>query len=102
MDALRRFYRTAAFRYLFWGLMVVLLVTANWALKGGHHLLLLVVAMVGVAVAATGIGIERANFRRGESLEPAYTSRVIRQVALLAISLGFVVMSLVLMTGILD
>jgi hypothetical protein len=48
------------------------------------------------------IYVERINFNRGESFEPAYTTRVIRSVALLAVSLGLAALSIILMLGIYD
>ena len=100
MDRLRKFYQTSAYRYVFWIILILLLILANWALRNGNHLLLLGVASVGVALGAVSIYVERINFSRGESLEPAYTTRVIRLVALLAVSLGLTVLSIVLMLGI--
>jgi hypothetical protein len=81
MDRLRKFYQTSAYRYVFWILLIFLLVLANWALRNGDHLLLLGVASVGVVLGAGSIYVERINFNRGESFEPAYTTRVIRSVA---------------------
>jgi hypothetical protein len=100
MDRLRIFYQTSAFRYVFWILLIFLLILANWALRNDNHLLLLGVALVGVVFGAVNIYVERINFSRGESLEPAYTTRVIRSVALLAVSLGLTVLSIILMLGI--
>jgi hypothetical protein len=102
MDRLRKFYQTSAFRYVFWILLISLLILANWALRSGEHLLLLAVASVGVALGAVSIYVERINFNRGESFEPTYTTRVIRLVALLAVSLGLAVMAIILMLGIHD
>ncbi|MEN8689261.1 MAG: hypothetical protein AB1Z18_11670 [Desulfobacterales bacterium] len=102
MDRLRKFYQTSAYRYVFWILLIFLLVLANWALRNGDHLLLLGVASVGVVLGAGSIYVERINFNRGESFEPAYTTRVIRSVALLAVSLGLAALSIILMLGIYD
>ena len=102
MDRIRKFYQTSAYRYVFWILLISLLILANWALRKGEHLLLLCVAAVGVALGAVSIYIERINFNRGESFEPAYTTRVIRLVALLAVSLGLTVLAIILMLGIHD
>ena len=99
-DRLRKFYQTSAYRYAFWILLVFLLILANWALRNGDHLLLLGVASVGVVLGAVSIYVERINFNRGESFEPTYTTRVIRSVALLAVSLGLTVLSIILMLGI--
>jgi hypothetical protein len=60
------------------------------------------VASVGVVLGAGSIYVERINFNRGESFEPAYTTRVIRSVALLAVSLGLAALSIILMLGIYD
>jgi hypothetical protein len=102
MDRLRKFFQTSAYRYVFWIILIFLLILANWALRNGNHLLLLGVASVGVALGAVSIYVERINFSRGESFEPAYTTRVIRLVALLAVSIGLAVLSIVLMLGIHD
>jgi hypothetical protein len=102
MDRLRKFYQTSAYRYVFWILLISLLILANWALRNGEHVLLLGVASVGVALGAVSIYVERINFNRGESFEPTYTTRVIRLVALLAVSLGLAVMAIILMLGIHD
>ncbi|MGB5616253.1 MAG: hypothetical protein WBM78_05395 [Desulfobacterales bacterium] len=102
LDRLRKFYQTSTYRYVFWILLVFLLILANWALRNGDHLLLLGVASVGVVLGAVSIYVERINFRRGESFEPTYTTRVIRSVALLAVSLGLTVLSIILMLGIYD
>lgn len=99
IDWLRKFYQTSAYRYVSWILVIGLLILANWTLRNGDHLLLLGVASVGVVLGAVSIYIERINFRRGESIEPAYTTRVIRPVALLAVSLGLSALSLILMLG---
>lgn len=100
IDRLRKFYQTSAYRYVFWILLVFLLILANWTLRDGNHLLLLGVALVGVVFGAVSIYVERINFSRGESFEPAYTTRVIRSVALLAVSLGLTALSIILMLGI--
>ncbi|MFZ0611879.1 MAG: hypothetical protein WAM73_06565 [Desulfobacterales bacterium] len=97
---MRRFYQTSAYRYIFWTMLIVLLILANWALRAGHHLLLLAVALIGIGLGAVSIYVERINFRRGESSEPAYTTRVIRPVALLAVSLGLAVLAIILMLGV--
>ena len=102
MDRLRKFYQTSAYRYVFWILLILLIILANWALRNGDHLLLLGVALVGVAFGAVSIYVERINFNRGESFEPAYTTRVIRLVALLAVSLGLTVLAMILILGIYD
>ena len=102
IDRLRKFCLTSAYRYVFWILLIFLLILANWALKNGNHLLLLGVASFGVVLGAVSIYIERINFSRGESFEPAYTTRAIRSVALLAVSLGLTVLSIILMLGIYD
>jgi len=102
MDRLRKFYQTSAYRYVFWILLICLLILANWSLRNGDYLLLLGVASVGVAIGAVSIYVERINFSRGESFEPAYTTRVIRLVALLAVSLGLSVLAIILMLGIYD
>ena len=54
----------------------------------------------GSLLGALSIYVERINFSRGESFEPAYTTRVIRSVALLAVSLGLTVLAIILMLGI--
>jgi hypothetical protein len=95
-------YRTATFRLLFWILLVLLLVAANYALSIRNHSLMLLVGLTGALISAVCIGIERLLFKAGEIAEPAYTTRVIRQVALLAISLGFSALALMLVTGIID
>ena len=102
IDKLRKFYQTSAYRYVFWIVLIFLLILANWALRNGDHLLLLGVASVGVVLGAVSIYVERINFSRGESFEPAYTTRVIRSVTLLAVSLGLTVLSIILMLGIYD
>jgi len=91
---------TSAYRYIFWILLIFFLILANWALRNGDHLLLLGVASAGVVLGAVSIYVERINFSRGDSVEPAYTTRVIRSVALLAVSLGLTVLSIILMLGI--
>ncbi|MFY9706873.1 MAG: hypothetical protein WBV95_21350 [Desulfobacterales bacterium] len=100
LDRLRKFYLTSAYRYIFWILLIFFLILANWALRNGDHLLLLGVASAGVVLGAVSIYVERINFNRGDSFEPAYTTRVIRSVALLAVSLGLTVLSIILMLGI--
>jgi hypothetical protein len=102
IDRLRRFYQTSAYRYIFWMVLIVVLILANWALRSGSHFLLLAVASVGVLIGAVSIYVERLNFKRGESFEPAYTTRVIRPLALLAVSLGLTVLALILILGIYD
>lgn len=97
IDGLRRFYQTSTYRTAFWILLIVLLVTANWALRNNCHLLLLGLASIGVVLGAVSIYVERINFRRGSSAEPAYTTRVIRPVALLAVSLGLVALAVILL-----
>lgn len=100
IDSLSRFYQTSAYRYAFWTMLIVLLILANWALRAGHHLLLLAVASIGIGLGAMSIYVERVNFRRGDSSEPAYTTRVIRPLALLAVSLGLAVLAIILMLGV--
>ncbi|MGD8970487.1 MAG: hypothetical protein PVG01_03700 [Desulfobacterales bacterium] len=102
MDRLRKFYQTSAYRYVFWILLIFLIILSNWALRNSDHLLLLGVASVGVVLGALSIYVERINFSHGDSFEPAYTTRVIRSVALLAVSLGLTVLSIILMLGIYD
>ncbi len=102
IDGLRNFYRTPAFRYTFWALLIILLILANWALMTQSDLLLFLVSAVGILFSAVGIYIERLNFKSGDTDEPTYTTRVIRQVALLAVSLGLAVLALVLVSGLLN
>jgi hypothetical protein len=100
LDKLRKFYLTSTYRYIFWILLIFFLILANWALRNGDHLLLLGVASAGVVLGAVSIYVERINFSRGDYFEPAYTTRVIRSVALLAVSLGLTVLSIILMLDI--
>ena len=102
MNTLRKFYRTEAFRFLFWVILVVLLILANWALMTDSALLLLIVSLVGIVFSAVSIYVERLNFKNGESAEPHYTTRVIRQIALLTVSLGLAALALILISGILN
>lgn len=101
MNSLRKFYRTPAFRYTFWAFLIILLILANWALMTHSDFLLFLVSTVGILFSAVGITVERLNFKSGETDEPTYTTRVIRQVALLAVSLGLAALALVLMSGLL-
>jgi hypothetical protein len=102
MNNLRKFYRTEAFLYAFWMVLIVLLILANWALMSDSPLLLLLVSAVGIVFSAISIYIERLNFKHGDIIEPAYTTRVIKQIALLTISLGLCVMAIILISGILN
>jgi hypothetical protein len=102
MNKLRQFYRTDTFRFAFWMFLIVLLILANWALMTDSDLFLLLVSTVGIVVSALSIYIERLNLKHGDSAEPTYTNRVIRQIALLAVSLGFAALALILISGILN
>jgi multisubunit Na+/H+ antiporter MnhB subunit len=102
MNSLRKIYRTDAFRIAFWMILVILIILANWALMTGSDFHLLVVSAVGIIFSSTSIYIERLNFKDGDYTEPIYTTRVLRQIALLAISLGLAVLTLILMSGILN
>lgn len=102
MNSLRKIYRTDAFRYAFWIFLVILIILANWALMTGRDLLLLVVSAIGILFSSVSIYIERLNFKHGDYAEPVYTTSVLRQIALLAISLGLAVLALILMSGILN
>jgi len=102
MDNLRKFYGTAVFRYAFWMILIVLLILANWALISDSALLLLLVSATGIVFSTVCIYIERLNFKHGDIVEPAYTTRVIKQIALLTVSLGLCVLAIILMSGILN
>ena len=102
MNKLRKFYGTEVFRYAFWMVLIVLLILANWALMSGSALLLLVVSATGIVFSTISIYIERLNFKHGDIVEPAYTNRVIRQIALLTVSLGLCALAIILISGILN
>ena len=102
MNNLRIFYRTRVFRYAFWMFLIILLILANWALATGSDRLLLLVSVAGTVISTMSIYIERLNFKHGEFDEQQYTTRAIRHIALLTISLGLGVLAIILMSGILN
>ena len=102
MNNLRIFYCTRVFRYVFWMFLIILLILANWALMTDSDLLLLLVSAIGIVTSTLSIYIERLNFKHDEFAEPIYTTRVIRHIALLTVSLGLGVLAIILMSGVLN
>ena len=98
----RHIFRRDAFRYAVWVLLVIFFILVNWALITNRHLHLLLVSILGILFSSLSIFCERLNFKHGDYTEPVYTSRVLRPIALLTISLGLAVLALFMMSDILN
>ena len=102
MTNLHRIFRTGYFRYIVWFFLVIFIILVNWAIITNRHLHLLLVSMLGILFSSLFIYYERLNFKHGKYAEPVYTTRVIKPIAVLTISLGLAVMALFLMSDILN
>ena len=102
MTNLRRFFRTGYFRYTVWFLLIIFIILVNWAIITNRHLHLLLVSILGILFSSLFIYYERLNFKHGEYEESVYTTRVLKPIAVLTISLGLAVMALFLMSDILN
>ena len=102
MTNLRRIFRTDVFRYTVWFFFILFIVLINWALLTNRHLHLLSISILGILFSSLCIYYERLNFKHGEYNEPVYTTRVLKPIAVLTISLGLAVLALFLMYDILN
>ena len=102
MINLRRIFGTTAFRYAVWLFLVVFSILVNWALITNRHLHLLLISILAILLSSLSIYYERINFKHGDYTETVYTTRVLKPIAVLTISLGLAVLALFLMSDILN
>jgi len=102
MDNARKVEYARYFRFLSPVFLLALLVAAHYVLGYQRLWFLLAFSLAGAGLGAAGIYLERIRFRTEAPPESRYVTHAIKHIALLTISIGLAILSILLLTGLIQ